>query len=189
MNTTSVTLLDRVKERTDVAAWDQFVRLYTPLLFTWAGRFGWPAEEADDFVQELLLLLLDKLPGFEHRGTGSFRAWLRTVAVNKCRERARRCQQPAGIGGDDDPFASVVAAAESDHFWESEYRQHLMSLALEVMQTEFESSTWQVCWQRVVEGRPVAEVASQFGLTEAAVYVYTGRVLRRLREQLQGLIE
>ena len=150
---------------------------------------GLGSPDADDFVQDVLLLLLDKLPTFEHRGQGSFRAWLQTVAVNKSRERFRRRAQPQAAGGDSGEFNAIADSEADSGFWEREYRQHLVSRALEVMRNEFEPTTWQACWQRVVEDRPAAEVAQRLGLSEAAVFVYTGRVLRRLREELQDLLD
>lgn len=188
MNTTSITLLERVKQRSDQPAWNQFARLYTPLLFFWARRMGLSLEESEDLVQELMLIVMDKVQNFEHRGKGSFRAWMRTVAISKCRDRFRRRQPPVGLG-DDELLDSLVAQEEKDPFWEVEYRQRLVAQAVSIMQTEFEQNTWKVCWQHVVEGRPAADIARDFGLGEATVYVYSGRVLRRLREQLQGLWE
>lgn len=188
MHTTSGSLLVRLRQHEAHEAWARFTQLYTPLLFYWARRVGLSSHDADDFVQDVLVLLLDKVGQFEHRGTGSFRAWLRTVAVNKARERFRRAA-PATIGSGDASVSDLAAAAEADPFWEVEYRQHLMTRALSVMQSEFEPATWQACWQRIVEDRPAKEVAANIGLSEGAVYVYTGRVLRRLREELGDLLD
>jgi RNA polymerase sigma-70 factor (ECF subfamily) len=74
-------------------------------------------------------------------------------------------------------------------FWETEYRQMLAARALEIMRAEFEPATWQACWETVVSGRPAAEVASELGLTTNAVYLARSRVLRRLRCELQGLLD
>jgi RNA polymerase sigma-70 factor, ECF subfamily len=188
MNSTSVSLIQRLREGVDADAWPRFAKLYTPLLFFWARRVGLSPDDAEDFVQDLLIHLLDKLRLFEHRGSGSFRAWLRTVATNKCREQLRR-RQPVAATGDTQPLSIVAAAIEGDPFWEKEYREHLVARALSVMQAEFEPKTWQACWQRIVDDRPAAEVAQNLGLSEAAVYVYTGRVLRRLRSELQDLLD
>lgn len=154
----------------------------------WVRRVGLRAEEADDHVQEVLLLLVEKLHGFEHRGNGSFRGWLRTVAVNKCRERFRRRQPQIADGGHVD-LDQLADSAACSLFWEQEYQQHLMARALEVMHAEFEPKTWQACWQRIVDGLPARTVARNLGLSEASVYVYTGRVLRRLREELSELLD
>ena len=40
-----------------------------------------------------------------------------------------------------------------------------------------------------MQGRPAAEVARELGLSENAVYIARCRVLRRLRQELGGLVE
>jgi RNA polymerase sigma-70 factor, ECF subfamily len=74
-------------------------------------------------------------------------------------------------------------------FSESEYRRGLARRALEVMQANFEPTTWRSCWELVVCGKSAAEVSRQLGLSINAVYVAKCRVLRRLREELEGLWE
>ena len=62
-------------------------------------------------------------------------------------------------------------------------------VALKVMRAEFETTTWQACWEFVVSGRPAAEVAKELGLSVAVVYSAKYRVLRRLRQELEGLLD
>jgi RNA polymerase sigma-70 factor (ECF subfamily) len=57
------------------------------------------------------------------------------------------------------------------------------------MQTDFEPNTWQACWQLVTSGDSVAQVAGRLGMTENAVYLAKSRVLRRLREELEELLD
>ena len=57
------------------------------------------------------------------------------------------------------------------------------------MKTEFQPTTWQACWEHVVTGRPAAAVAQQLGITVNAVYLAKSRVLRRLRQELEGLLD
>ena len=52
-----------------------------------------------------------------------------------------------------------------------------------------EETTWKACWECVVAGKPAAAVARDLGLTVAAVYAAKSRVLRRLREELGGLLD
>ena len=40
MDTTSGSLLERLKQPAAQEAWDRFVNLYTPLLFYWARHLG-----------------------------------------------------------------------------------------------------------------------------------------------------
>jgi RNA polymerase sigma-70 factor (ECF subfamily) len=94
----------------------------------------------------------------------------------------------AGAGGDDEALRRLPDEAALESFWEVEYRQHLVRKALEVMRAEFESKTWQACWEHVVSEKTAAEVGRELGMSEAAVYVAKSRVLRRLRQELDGLL-
>jgi RNA polymerase sigma-70 factor (ECF subfamily) len=181
---TSASLLERLRQPAQEHAWARFIKLYTPLLYYWARRSGCRASDADDLVQEVLTLLVRKLPEFRYDGDRSFRGWLRTVALNCWRNLRRRAELPRE-SGDGQP-AEPVAPAD-DPFWEVEYRQRLVGRALELMRTEFQATTWKACWGCVVEGRPAAEVARELGVSTGTVYAAKSRVLSRIRQELAGL--
>jgi RNA polymerase sigma-70 factor (ECF subfamily) len=188
MHTTSISLLERVRRPTERAAWARFVELYTPLLYYWACRLGMQGADAADLVQDVFTVLVQKLPGFTYDGGKSFRAWLRTITYNKWRDfQRRRAAAPEGLHAM--PLPDLPATDDMDAFWEREYRQQLVGRALELMQREFQPSTWKACWECVVEGRPAAEVAQELGLGIDAVYAAKSRVLRRLRQELGGLFD
>ena len=88
MDSTSVSLLRRLREPDHDAAWQRFVDLYAPLIFHWAKNRGLNPTDAADLVQEVLVTLVAKLPEFEYDPTKRFRGWLRTVT------RGQRCQTP-----------------------------------------------------------------------------------------------
>src|ERR1051326_7810198 len=99
--------------------------------------------------------LAEFLAGFMSRGTSkSFRAWLRTVALNRLRERFRHAALP--VTGAAEVLAEVADPAEA--FWEDEYRQHLVGQALRLVQPQFAAATWQLFWESVVEGKSTAQV-------------------------------
>jgi RNA polymerase sigma-70 factor, ECF subfamily len=189
MTSTSVTLLKRVRRREDQEAWTRFVVLYTPLLHRWARCAGLSESDAADLTQDVFVVLMNELPTFQYDASrGTFRAWLKTVTLNKCRERLRKFVETAR-GGTDDPFQDRPSVEALEAFWETEYRAHLVRKALEVMHTHFEPKTWQACWEQLVDGRTAAEVSRRTGLSEASVYVAKFRVLRRLRQELAGLLD
>jgi RNA polymerase sigma-70 factor (ECF subfamily) len=185
MTSTPVSLLDRLRSPTDQAAWSRFVDLYSPLVFAWAKQAGLQPADCADLVQEVFTLLVRKMPEFVHRPDGSFRAWLKTVTLNKWRETARRAPvgQPTGV-----PLPNVPGD-ESEAFWEADYRQLLVGRALTLMEQDFEPRTWQACWALAVEGRPAAEVAAEWGVSVGTVYAAKCRVLARLRQELAGMWE
>jgi RNA polymerase sigma-70 factor (ECF subfamily) len=185
MHTTHVSLLERLRDPMG-GAWEQFVQLYAPLLYAWAARTGLQEADAADLVQEVLVLLLDKLPEFQYDGTKSFRGWLHTVMLNKLRERVRRPALPLARDGLADDLAGPDGL---DAFSEAEYREHLVGQALHLMQAEFQPVTWQACWEHLANGRPAAEVGAELGLSAGAVRAATFRVVTRLRQRLARLLD
>jgi RNA polymerase sigma-70 factor (ECF subfamily) len=187
-SSTSISLLNRVRQPEDRQAWDRFVALYTPLLYSWASRLRLSEADAADLVQDVFVILLKKLPEFEYDPNKSFRAWLWTVARNKYLERRRR---PAAfpLGNEEDSPAQPAEADGAERFAEAEYRTFLVGRALRLMQAEFQASTWKACWECVVNSKPAAAVAAELGTTVEVVWAAKARVLRRLREELQGLLE
>lgn len=186
MEPTPASLLDRIRYREDVTAWSRFVDLYTPVLYRWARRIGLQESDACDLVQDVLAILLQKIGEFRYDPNRSFRAWLKTVALNLVRERQRRGierQLPDGDG------RSLADSAESQAFWDDDYRRHLLQRAIGIMQGDFNPTTWKACWEVVVQGRPAAQVAAQFGMSVGAVYAARCRILTRLRKELAGMFE
>jgi RNA polymerase sigma-70 factor (ECF subfamily) len=187
MDKTSASLLERLRHPGDRQAWDHFVDLYTPFLFYWARRVGLRDQDASDLVQDVFTALLGKLPVFVYDPSRSFRAWLRTVALNTWRERCRRQASEPHAGGTVDWASLPMTEAES--LWDAEESQGLMRRALELMQRDFQPATWKACWETVAIGRPPAEVAAELDMSVGAVYAAKFRVLARLREELAGLID
>jgi RNA polymerase sigma-70 factor (ECF subfamily) len=185
MNSTPVSLLEQLRRRPDQEAWRRFVRLYTPMLYHWARGAGLQSAEAADLVQDVFLVLIQKLPAFSYDRQKSFRGWLRTVTLNKWRER-RRCRS-VPVTGDD--VAELADPIDGAVFGETEYRRYLVDRALQIMQAEFQPATWKACWEVVVVGRPAAEVARELGISPNAVYIAKCRVVSRLRQELDGLFE
>jgi RNA polymerase sigma-70 factor (ECF subfamily) len=191
MDQTPVSLLERLRnpatQEVMGQAWTRFVKLYTPLLYHWARRLGLQSADAADLVQDVFALLLRKLPQFTYDRQKSFRSWLRTVLLNKWREKGRR---PSLVPHGTSPLPPDLAGDDSaEQFAEAEYRQYLTGRALELMQAEFQPATWKACWEHVVSGRSAAEVAAELGISEGAVYVAKHRVLRRLRQEMAGLLD
>lgn len=188
MDSTPASLLEQLRHSTDPRAWRRFVDLYSPLLFFWAGKMGLHGQNAADLVQEVFLVLVNRLPEFRYNPSQSFRSWLRTILVNKWRASRRRAleRQPPGA------LPADLAAAGPDFadlFDEDEHRRYLIQRAVQLLHSDFQPTTWKAFWEWVVNGRSPAEVAAELGITIAAVYLAKARVLRRLREELAGLVD
>ena len=101
MDETSLSLLDRIRETDDTKSWDRLVALYAPLLKRWVRQYDVQESDADDLVQEVLTVVSQELPKFNHnQRTGAFRSWLRKILVHRLQNYWRgRKQRPAAKGG------------------------------------------------------------------------------------------
>ncbi len=188
MNTTPVSLLERVRQRSDQRAWTWFVTLYTPLIFNLGRKWGLQAEDAADLTQDVFATLFRKLPEFSYDHQKSFRSWLRRVAWTHFLDRRKRAASRPIAGGAAD--LDEQAAPDDDSAQEEEQdRLQIVNRTMQLIQGDFQPITWQAFWQHGVEHLPAEKVAAALGLSKAAVYSAKCRVLNRLREELQGLLD
>ncbi len=192
MDTTSPTLLQKLRDPGRPDAWSRFVDLYTPLLLRWAQRTGLQPQDAADLVQEVFVTLVQQLPKFQYDPQKkSFRGWLKVVCLNKWRDRQRKRSNHLLAAGDAE-LDELPAPAAGDDFWDHEHQQYLVAQALRTfteLQGAFEPQTWRACWEVVVNQRPAAAVAQELAVTSNAVYIARLRVLRRLRQELQEFLD
>lgn len=187
MTRTPGSLLEQLRGAGDPAAWTHFVRLYTPLLHHWARRrLGLADADAADLVQEVFAILVQKLPEFHYDPARRFRGWLWTIFINKARDR-RRLMPLATLGPGELPEAAMPDPA--NEVAEREYRGYLVRRALTLIQEEFAPSSWQAFWACTATEESPADVAARLGMSLAAVYQAKSRVLRRLRHDLEGLLD
>lgn len=186
MKRTPVSLLEQLKKAHDPNAWHRFVELFTPFLYRQIRGLGLQESDAADLVQEVFVILVQKLPEFSYDRHKSFRAWLKAVTFNKWRDLRRR-QTFLPLEPDDASLAEQTVAGDVPGFDEDDYRRYLANRALRLMQAEFQYTTWKACWEHLVLGKPAAEVAALLGISADAVYAATYRVVRRLRQELEGL--
>jgi RNA polymerase sigma-70 factor (ECF subfamily) len=187
MTQTPVSLLERLRQPGDQEAWQRFVELYSPLIYTWGRRAGLQDQDAADLVQDVLLTLVAAMPTFVYDRHKSFRGWLRTITLNKWRDSCKRRGRVSP--GGDAVLAQAVVPDGVEAFWEAEFSRHLADRALQVMQADFQPTTWKAFWEQVVAGRSAAEVGAELGLSPGAVYAARFRVLDRLRRELAGMLD
>ena len=116
---TTTRLLARAQAGDADALNDLFSR-HVPLLSRWArGRLpGWARDVADthDLVQETVLQTFKNMRGFEPRGKGALRAYLRQALLNRVRNEIRRVSRRPTIERLDEqaPAPRIVAASIGD---------------------------------------------------------------------------
>jgi RNA polymerase sigma-70 factor (ECF subfamily) len=173
--------------------WRRLLELYQPLLRAWVARAGVPASDVDDLVQDVLLVVFRKVPGFERRGRGAFRAWLRTILAHQLRDYFRGQKYRPTATGDSDIRRTLEELESHDsalsRLWDREHDQHVVASLMERVQGRFEPETWQAFLRHVQEGEPAGQVAEALGLSLNSVLLAKSRVLKRLRQEAAGLVD
>jgi RNA polymerase sigma factor (sigma-70 family) len=187
---TRASLLFRLHDARDEAAWSEFMAIYAPFVKQLARRRGLQDADADDLVQEVFRAVADAIERRVYEpGRGSFRGWLFRIARNLVvnflirQERHPRGSGDSGING---LLEAVPSPAESALF-EAEYKRQLLYWAAEQVREEFSALTWKAFWQAAVEGRSAGEVAATLGTTVGTIYHCKSRVMARLRKKIEGL--
>jgi RNA polymerase sigma factor (sigma-70 family) len=186
---TSVTLLGRLGEvPANPAAWDEFVERYGPVIVGWCRRWGLQELDAADVTQTVLLHMADKLRSFTYDPSHKFRAYLRTVTYNAWCDFVHD-RERAGVGSGDtetlDLLASIEAREDLLQRLDETFDRELLEEAMTQVRMRVEPRTWQAFWQTAIDGRPPAEVASDLGLTAAAVYQARNRVRGMIQQVVQ----
>lgn len=191
-DSTSRSLLRRAKGH-DEAAWRKITAVYTPLVYQWCRRAGLQVSDAADVAQEVFRSVASALDGFRKESSqDSFRGWLWTITRNRiCDHFRAAAARPDAPGGSSALLAinqlPMEAPSEGDGESDQRLSSQLARRAVALMQSDFEESTWRAFWLTAVEFQPPQSVAQQLQMSTAAVYKAKSRVLRRLREELDGL--
>jgi RNA polymerase sigma-70 factor, ECF subfamily len=193
--TTSATLLARIQSG-ETEAWRRLTRVYGPLVQYWCKRWGVADADIDDLVQEVWVALGPTLHGFHGVPQRSFRAWIRGVTRHKVQDWRRRQAKQLTDAAGGTVMVQFLQQIESDQdddladdSQEAAQKQALYTRALAEIRDEFENRTWLMFLAVAVDGKSVAEVAAEFGLTAAGVRKVKSRVFHRLRQELGELID
>jgi RNA polymerase sigma-70 factor (ECF subfamily) len=190
---TSVSLLERLTGAPTDDDWRRLDELYRPLLRAWMARAGVVASDVEDLVQDVLLVVFREIAGFEWRGQGAFRAWLRTILAHRVRDYFRgQKYRPTATGGSDflrrlDELESPESALS--RLWDREHDEYVVASLMQRVQGDFAPVTWQAFRRHVLEGEPAVQVAEALSLSLNSVLLAKSRVLKRLRQESAGLVE
>jgi RNA polymerase sigma-70 factor (ECF subfamily) len=189
---TRYSLLLRIQDPQNQAAWGEFLSVYEPLVYRLARRRGLQDADAQDLCQEVFRAVAKAAHKWvPDPARGSFRGWLFRIAQNLLVNHLRRMRRHVQASGDTDIVQVLEAQSdETDEYWrevDEEYRRSLFGIAAQAIEGEFTRTTWQAFWRTAVDAQPVAMVAKELSLTAGAVYIARSRVLARLRAKVEEL--
>ena len=187
-------LLLRLPDQQDIAAWDQFVAIYQPLVFRLARAKGFQEADAHDIVQEVMVAVSKAIHRWEpDPAKGRFRDWLFRIARNLMINFLTR-KKYQSLGSRDcvaeflsmQPDSSASDPNATSEF-DLEYRRELFWLAADTVRSQVQSNTWEAFRLTAIEEYSVAKAARQLGMKEGSVLVARCRVLARLRRVVAEL--
>ncbi|HJT76969.1 MAG TPA: sigma-70 family RNA polymerase sigma factor, partial [Gemmataceae bacterium] len=181
---TRASLLVRLRDPRDEAAWAQFVELYAPVVYGYLRKQGLQDADAADLCQDVLAAVAGAVGRLEYDpARGAFRNWLFTVVRHKFwswREAQERRAQGTGDSATYRLLEQVPAPAGEEAEWEAECEARLFAWACGQVRREVNDATWQAFWRTAIDGQAGKQAAAGLGLSVAAVYSARSRVLARL---------
>ena len=187
--TTQPSLLLRLCNATDHAAWDEFDRTYGEMIVRYASQRGMQRSDAEDVRQLVLMSISRVMKHFRYAPErGKFRHYLGRVVRNAIIQYARRptARHEVALSDEHLEWAASelsVDAADDDAAWESEWIRHHLRMAMEVVKRSTDPRHVEVL-ELFLAGKTAAEIAEATGMTAAAVNKIKQRMRDRLKEQV-----
>jgi len=185
---TRLSLLIRIRDPADQAAWQEFVEIYRPVILRFARQKGMQAADAEDVAQVVLAAVAKAVEQREHDPQrAKFRTWLQRVANNAILNALTRERRDRGTGGS--AFQAALEQEESPGGPDSDllrldYRREVFRWAARQVRQEFRQDTWNAFWLTAIEGRSVEAVAKELTKNPGAIYAARSRVMRRIQEKV-----
>jgi RNA polymerase sigma-70 factor (ECF subfamily) len=186
--TTKVTLLARIRDSGDEAAWRAFVNLYTPVILGYCRKRGLQHADAQDIAQEVFSRVSRAIRNFEYDPErGPFRRWLGLIThqqMLRYRQRQARIGQASWSGCDS---VSDIFEGEAEGAWIEAFNAHIYASALEGVRPEFDAEAWRA-FRRVWDGdeRP-GDVARDMQKEPQWIYQVKHQIVARLKEEIERL--
>ena len=187
---TRASLILRLQDGTDIAAWDEFTELYVPIVYRSARRLGLQAADAEDVVQEVMTAISLAVKEWVVRvDRGRFRAWLFRIARNTAIDfLTRRKHRPWSSGSEaaTRKLNEIEASTDLSSSYDLEVRREYFMRASEIVRSQVSETTWQAFQLTAVLGQAVETVARQLHVSPGSIYIARSRVMKRLQNVVKG---
>lgn len=185
---TRPSLLLRIREAHAADAWEEFDRIYRPIIMGYCGRRSLQAADAEDLAQRILMIVRNAIGRFDYRAErGGFRRWLCRITAHEVahfwKDRAR-WDYLLQSGVRTDPIDD-----QEDPDWVQEFTDGILQAAIEAIRPEYDPATWDAFESTWRGDRPGKEVADRLGWPVTKVHKSAHLVRKRLREQILHLTD
>jgi RNA polymerase sigma factor (sigma-70 family) len=188
---TRVTLLHRLnKDPSDQISWNEFVRVYGPVIRGWCAHWGLQNSDAEDVTQNVLLRLTAKLPQFQYDASRSFRGWLKTLTHHAWHDFVTETGYRNRGSGDSkvlEQLQSVAAKEDLAARVEATFDKELLEVALARAKERVAAKTWEAFRLTALEGVSPQDAAETLEVRVSQVYLAKHRVQKLVQEEIQSL--
>lgn len=186
---TRASLVLRLQDAGDLAAWDEFAAIYGPVVFSIATSRGFQVADADNLVQEVFMAVASSVSDWLQRDDrGSFRAWLLRIARNAAVDMiTQRATRTLGRDGSEAQahLANLPAPSELSSALDLEYERMVFQRAAERVRASVAERTWDAFWLTSVEEISVEDAATKLNTRPGNIYFARSRVMARIKELVQ----
>ncbi len=185
------TLLSRLKNWGDQDSWQEFFDAYWRLIYTAAVQSGLSETDAEEVVQETVIAVCKKMPGFRYDpARGSFKNWLLRITNWRIEDQRRKreglvrlpSEPPMGIESIPDPTGCAL-----ETIWNQEWEQNLMDAALGRVKRRVDPKQYQIFDLYVLKGWPVGKISQSLGVGPTKIYLAKHRVTNVLKKEIAQL--
>ncbi|MCG2662718.1 MULTISPECIES: RNA polymerase sigma factor [Brevundimonas] len=170
--------------RGDVVAFETLVRDTKAGLYRFVRRYVGDADETYDLVQEAYAAAWLAIHRYEPER--SFEAWLRTIAINKCRDWSRRRNiRRLFTGSTDLHSAEALAVPDDEAGAEDQYDAAEQAQRLHAAIAALPPKLKEPLLLTAIEERSHAEAAEILGLSAKAVEMRVARARQKLSQHFR----
>ncbi len=194
MYETRLSLLVRVRDLGDAESWREFHAIYQPLIFGYLRSLGLK-EHRRQRPDAGGLLPADGDPADVRAGSDGAAGSAPTCGSSPTRRWSTGCGgRRSATGRRKSGCGEFREADESESqrlevLWTLQHRKRILEVTLPRVRATVSATAWACFEQRLLRGRPAAEIAAELGITANVVYVYASRVLKEVRRRCAEIEE
>ena len=169
-----------IAARKDRQAFEELFRFYAPRLKAVLMKGGAGAQEAEEVMQEAMVLVWRKAEQFDS-SKASASTWIYTIARNRRIDLLRREKRPA-LDPDDPFFQNISANPDGEQVYTENQRAGIIREYIRTLPPEQLLLVQKAFYEEMTHQAIAAELDMPLGTVKSRLRI----AMRRLREQLSG---
>ncbi|WDE98612.1 sigma-70 family RNA polymerase sigma factor [Lentisphaera profundi] len=185
------TLLQKICDRHDDKAWEDFVYYYEKYIYLICRRTNLNHLEAQELVQQVMVKLWTKLPEFKLDVNKRFRSWLCQVTRNTVMDHFRVIQRrekrlEKAYDSEHWAYYREDSLPEFEALAEKEWENYLVNMALQNLKNKVSEKMFNV-FLELQKGKLHKQICEEMEMPLNSVYVYQKRMMAKIKEEVSRL--